>query len=562
MPAPSPFKPSLVSEYFFGDGGSPGAGADPASLAGWNGSVQPTSSPDLESSPGGGAGGSSGRAQLTSGSMSNDPTSSCSPDTGGAQAVGMDMDLEQQAHPKSSHGDASVPSQLFPPHEGALPMFSAAPVVDPTPTKVTQPALPELVVSTPQMDPPRSIPNSVATPSHVFFPGSVQTHSASSTAGSSASVSSVSSPVGASSQAQKAHQRLFDAAMVDAAAVRTGAKFSAFSTPTSMVSSSAAPSHGDSPVSPMSDTQMSNQAHTPSPPPLTLPQNATHRQTGSEVSAASTRPQQPHVRAPASSPTRYRTVPAAASHIQPMVLPAHNAQVTPKPSPTEPSKAVQYAQTPKAESSQHAHPRNQQSQHPPVVTHSTPGTPQPPHRSVEPHHSHHGHHHHSYHGHKQLVDDPNAEYVGPFVLGPVLGRGCTGTVRLGTHRWNNFEVAFKIIEKKYLIGEQEGGNAPNPGATGGAAPPSSEVEQSKLWKKVKREIAILKLIEHPHVLKLYDVLETENRLYLVLEKGGGELFDYIVSKGRLERQEALRITAQIVMGLEHCHSHGICHRGQ
>ena len=133
--------------------------------------------------------------------------------------------------------------------------------------------------------------------------------------------------------------------------------------------------------------------------------------------------------------------------------------------------------------------------------------------------------------------DGQVEYVGPFVLGPVLGRGCTGTVRLGTHKHTGFEVAFKIIDKKYLNSEP------------------------KLWKKVKREIAILKLIEHPHVLKLYDVLETEHRLYLVLEHvKGGELFDYIVSKGRLDREESLRLTAQIVLGLEHCHKHSICHR--
>ena len=133
--------------------------------------------------------------------------------------------------------------------------------------------------------------------------------------------------------------------------------------------------------------------------------------------------------------------------------------------------------------------------------------------------------------------DGHVEYVGPFILGPVLGRGCTGTVRLGTHKHTGFEVAFKIIDKKYLNSEP------------------------KLWKKVKREIAILKLIEHPHVLKLYDVLETEHRLYLVLEHvKGGELFDYIVSKGRLDREESLRLTAQIVLGLEHCHKHSICHR--
>ena len=137
----------------------------------------------------------------------------------------------------------------------------------------------------------------------------------------------------------------------------------------------------------------------------------------------------------------------------------------------------------------------------------------------------------------QSGQDGHVEYVGPFILGPVLGRGCTGTVRLGTHKHTGFEVAFKIIDKKYLNSEP------------------------KLWKKVKREIAILKLIEHPHVLKLYDVLETEHRLYLVLEHvKGGELFDYIVSKGRLDREESLRLTAQIVLGLEHCHKHSICHR--
>ena len=82
-----------------------------------------------------------------------------------------------------------------------------------------------------------------------------------------------------------------------------------------------------------------------------------------------------------------------------------------------------------------------------------------------------------------------------------------------------------------------------------------------MWKKVKREIAILKLMEHPYVLKLYDVLETDHHLYLVLEHiKGGELFDYIVSKGRLDRYEALRLTSQIVQGLEHCHSFSIAHR--
>ncbi|XP_037545255.1 serine/threonine-protein kinase BRSK1 [Nematolebias whitei] len=78
---------------------------------------------------------------------------------------------------------------------------------------------------------------------------------------------------------------------------------------------------------------------------------------------------------------------------------------------------------------------------------------------------------------------------------------------------------------------------------------------------VEREIAILKLIEHPHVLKLYDVYENNKYLYLVLEHvSGGELFDYLVKKGRLTPKEARKFFRQIISALDFCHSHSICHR--
>lgn len=131
----------------------------------------------------------------------------------------------------------------------------------------------------------------------------------------------------------------------------------------------------------------------------------------------------------------------------------------------------------------------------------------------------------------------SSQHVGAFLLGPVLGKGCTGVVRLGTHQETGFQVAFKIMKKKYLD------------------------SKPRLWQKVKREIAILKLIEHPNILRLYDVLETPDRIYLVLEHvKGGELFDFIIKKGRVERDLALRMVSQIVQGLEHCHEHSICHR--
>ncbi|XP_054165364.1 serine/threonine-protein kinase BRSK2-like isoform X2 [Oppia nitens] len=80
-------------------------------------------------------------------------------------------------------------------------------------------------------------------------------------------------------------------------------------------------------------------------------------------------------------------------------------------------------------------------------------------------------------------------------------------------------------------------------------------------QKVEREIAIMKLIEHPHVLGLYDVYENKKYLYLILEHVcGGELFDYLVKKGRLTPKEARRFFRQIISALDFCHSHSICHR--
>nr|XP_024216980.1 serine/threonine-protein kinase BRSK2 [Halyomorpha halys] len=79
--------------------------------------------------------------------------------------------------------------------------------------------------------------------------------------------------------------------------------------------------------------------------------------------------------------------------------------------------------------------------------------------------------------------------------------------------------------------------------------------------KVEREIAIMKLIDHPHVLGLSDVYENKKYLYLVLEHvSGGELFDYLVKKGRLTPKEARRFFRQIISALDFCHSHSICHR--
>lgn len=68
-------------------------------------------------------------------------------------------------------------------------------------------------------------------------------------------------------------------------------------------------------------------------------------------------------------------------------------------------------------------------------------------------------------------------------------------------------------------------------------------------------------MDHPNILKLYDVLETNKKVYIILEHvKGGELFDYIIDNDRLPEKEAIRFLGQMVVGLQHCHAHWVCHR--
>ncbi|GAA5816902.1 hypothetical protein MFLAVUS_010437 [Mucor flavus] len=133
--------------------------------------------------------------------------------------------------------------------------------------------------------------------------------------------------------------------------------------------------------------------------------------------------------------------------------------------------------------------------------------------------------------------------IGDYVVGKTLGKGASGRVKLGVHRHTGEQVAIKIISKAHL-----------------AANPAIE-------KAVRREIAIMKLIHHPNVMSLIDVIDDpassdlKVTKYLILEYvEGGELFEYLVSKGRLGEAEARHHFQQIILGLDYCHHHLICHR--
>merc|ERR1711871_1705974 len=80
-------------------------------------------------------------------------------------------------------------------------------------------------------------------------------------------------------------------------------------------------------------------------------------------------------------------------------------------------------------------------------------------------------------------------------------------------------------------------------------------------EKVKREINILKLCTHPHIIRLYEVIDTPSDIFVIMEYvPEAELFDYIVSRGRLPADEARQFFHQIVSGIEYCHHHRVVHR--
>jgi serine/threonine protein kinase len=89
----------------------------------------------------------------------------------------------------------------------------------------------------------------------------------------------------------------------------------------------------------------------------------------------------------------------------------------------------------------------------------------------------------------------------------------------------------------------------------------AKIRQQQMEEKLKREIKILKSFSHIHLIKLYEVIETPTDVFVVTEySSGGELFDYIVERGRLSEQEARRFFQQIIVGVEYCHAHAVAHR--
>ncbi|XP_062028160.1 CBL-interacting serine/threonine-protein kinase 8-like [Rosa rugosa] len=126
--------------------------------------------------------------------------------------------------------------------------------------------------------------------------------------------------------------------------------------------------------------------------------------------------------------------------------------------------------------------------------------------------------------------------VGKYEIGRTIGEGTFAKVKFAQNTETGESVAMKIIDRSSII-------------------------KHKMVDQIKREISIMKLVRHPYVVRLHEVLASRTKIYIILEFiTGGELFDKIVHHGRLSEGEARRFFQQLIDGVDYCHSKGVYHR--
>ncbi|XP_013587901.1 PREDICTED: CBL-interacting serine/threonine-protein kinase 17-like isoform X2 [Brassica oleracea var. oleracea] len=126
--------------------------------------------------------------------------------------------------------------------------------------------------------------------------------------------------------------------------------------------------------------------------------------------------------------------------------------------------------------------------------------------------------------------------VGKYELGRTLGEGNSAKVKLATDTVSGQSFAVKIIDK-------------------------SSIKRLNVSFQIKREIRTLKVLKHPNIVRLNEVLASKTKIYMVLEcVTGGDLFDRIVSRGKLSETEGRTLFQQLIDGVSYCHNKGVFHR--
>eukprot|EP00127_Corallochytrium_limacisporum_P005039 Clim_evm35s197 gene=Clim_evmTU35s197 len=130
----------------------------------------------------------------------------------------------------------------------------------------------------------------------------------------------------------------------------------------------------------------------------------------------------------------------------------------------------------------------------------------------------------------------NETCIGAYKLGNELGSGSFARVRLAIHEPTGQKVALKIINKPAMRSEYA-------------------------IKNLHREHDLLRSIQHPNIIEVYQVMETDKEYVLALEYAeGAELLNYIIAHGRLSERRTRHFMRQIILALEYLHAHNVAHR--
>ena len=130
----------------------------------------------------------------------------------------------------------------------------------------------------------------------------------------------------------------------------------------------------------------------------------------------------------------------------------------------------------------------------------------------------------------------NNKMIDDYIIKNTIGKGTFSTVKLGEHIKTKQKVAIKILNKE-------------------------KIKEKEDLERIKREIKILQMMDHPNIIKTYKISENAKNYYIIMEYcNGGELFNYIVEKEKLDENEASMFFYQLISALEYIHSLGITHR--
>nr|XP_023875688.1 CBL-interacting serine/threonine-protein kinase 24 [Quercus suber] len=126
--------------------------------------------------------------------------------------------------------------------------------------------------------------------------------------------------------------------------------------------------------------------------------------------------------------------------------------------------------------------------------------------------------------------------VGKYEVGRTIGEGTFAKVKFARNTETGESVAVKVLAKSTIL-------------------------EHKMVDQIKREISIMKIVRHPNIVRLHEVLASQTKIYIVLEfVTGGELFDKIVHQPKLPENECRRYFQQLIDAVAHCHSKGVYHR--